>query len=111
MISQTAYISKIAENFGLKNANPSTIPYDPGYLQRMEEDSVKLPRNDKHRILNRALLHVSVITLPYIAIADSILGRKISNPAKAAWIAAKGVVCYLYTTKDLRLTLLQGLHT
>lgn len=105
MVSQKAYISKLAEKFGLQNAKPSAIPMDPGYIQRKEEDSEALPRSDEYQSLIGALLYVSVMTRPDIAIATSILGRKVSRPSYADWTEAKRVLRYLMTTRDLRLNL------
>lgn len=103
-LSQPAYIKKVIENFGMKDAKASKIPMDPGYMTE-EDTSKKLPSNDDYRSLIGALLYLSVSTRPDIAVATSILGRKVSSPSERDWTEAKRVLRYLKGTLFTRLEL------
>lgn len=105
LLNQSAYIRRVAVKFGQDKAKPSHIPMDPGYpnLQQMEEDP--MPRNEEFQRLVGALLYIALNTRPDIAIAASILGRKVSCPTEADWTEAKRTLRYLYTTADIKLKL------
>ncbi|XP_062716978.1 uncharacterized protein LOC134292156 [Aedes albopictus] len=93
LLNQSAYIRKIAESFGVDKAKPSKISMDPAWISERE----------RYQSLVGALLYVAVGTRPDIAIAASILGRKVSQPSEADWIEAKRTLRYLTTTADLKL--------
>ncbi|XP_053691192.1 uncharacterized protein LOC128739719 [Sabethes cyaneus] len=57
-----------------------------------------------YRSLVGALLYVSVCARPDIAASATILGRKVSCPTEADWVAAKRVVRYLLGTKHWNLS-------
>ncbi|XP_043702992.1 secreted RxLR effector protein 161-like [Telopea speciosissima] len=50
------------------------------------------------------LMYAQVCTRPDIAYIISVLGRYLSNPGEAHWVAAKKVMRYLKGTKDFMLT-------
>lgn len=103
-IHQKTYICKILERFGLQDAKISNIPLDPGYEKRKEENSC-LTNNLKYRSALGALLYISNFTRPDIAVAVSILSRRISNPTEADWTEVKRVLRYLKGSADLKLML------
>lgn len=100
-IRLTNYIENIVDRFGMKDANPSKIPMDPGYVTNGESQS--FPDITMYRSLVGALLYVAVNARPDIAASVGLLGRKVSSPAEADWTAAKRVLRYLKGTKDLKL--------
>ena len=61
--------------------------------------------NEKYRSLIGALLYIAINTRPDVAIATSILGRKVSKPTILDWNEAKRILKYLKSTQDLKLTL------
>ncbi|XP_058456591.1 uncharacterized protein LOC131433988 [Malaya genurostris] len=77
---------------------------DQGYL-RNEVDSKPFEDGTNYRSVVGALLYVAVCARTDIATSVGILGRKLSAPTNADWIAAKRVVRYLKGTKDWRLKL------
>lgn len=103
-LSQTAYINKVIERFGMTDAKVSKIPMDPGYLND-DDDTKKLPNNEQYRSLVGALLYLSVCTRPDIATATSILARSVSEPTVRDWNEAKRVLRYLKGTSTLSLVL------
>jgi hypothetical protein len=97
------YIEKISKKFGLEDAKISKTPMDTGYLK--QEGDIE-PFTDQlmyHSIIG-ALLYIAVNARPDISTSVSILSRRVSNPRKCDWIAAKRVVRYLVGTKDLKLS-------
>ena len=105
LLDQSFYIQTIAARFGQADAKPSRIPMDPGYPKLQQKEEEPLPRKDDYQSLVGALLYVAVNTRPDIAIAASILGRKVSNPTQADWTEAKRTVRYLNSTADLKMEL------
>ncbi|XP_055633301.1 uncharacterized protein LOC129773681 [Toxorhynchites rutilus septentrionalis] len=76
-----------------------------GYLQQKEEDSEPLQDKEQFQSLVGALLYIAFNTRPDVAIATSILGRRVSKPTKADWNEGKRVLRYLKGTIDLELHL------
>lgn len=97
----TKYIENIVDKFGMSDTNPSRILMDPGYTTNGESklfQDVTLYRN-----LIGALLCVAINARPDIAASVRLLGRKMSSPTEADWMAAKRVVRYLKGTKNYKL--------
>lgn len=101
-VSLENYIQKVAEKFGLREAKSAKSPMETGYI-RMEDTSPLLSDTTAYRSLVGALLYIAVCARPDVAACVAILGRKVSAPTEADWVAAKRVVRYLKTTKDWRL--------
>lgn len=104
-INQRAYLCRLFEKFGMKDAKTSKVPMDPGFLQQKEEASERLDSVDQYQSLIGALLYVAVSTRPDISIATSILGRRVQAPTVADWNEAKRILRYLKHTVDLELCL------
>ncbi|XP_053690779.1 uncharacterized protein LOC128739325 [Sabethes cyaneus] len=68
-----------------------------------EDKSPKLADSTDYRSLVGALLYISVCARPDVAASVAILGRKVSSPTEADWVAAKRVVRYLKATKVSKL--------
>ena len=104
LMHQHTYIQKIIKAFGCEDAKPSKIPLDPGYQKRREVHE-PLKDNVKYRSAIGALLYVSVNSRPDIAIATSILSRKVNNPTEADWNEVKRILRYLKYTEHTKLLL------
>ncbi|GBP07332.1 Retrovirus-related Pol polyprotein from transposon TNT 1-94 [Eumeta japonica] len=100
-LSQERYINKILDDFNLQQAKTSSIPMDPGYLRMNSENC--LEDNNLYRKAIGSMLYVSNNTRPDIAVAISILSRKVSNPNENDWNELKRVMKYLKGTKGLKL--------
>lgn len=105
-LCQSAYIDKIALEFGLKDAKESKIPMGTNYgkIPGAEHDKL-LPDNNKYQSLIGHLLYVSVNTRPDIAASVSILAQRVSEPREEDWMELKRVVRYLKGTSALHLVL------
>lgn len=100
-ISQTAYITKIATEFGLENSKGSKYPLDPGY-HKLTADDEPIP-NETYRKLIGMLLYVSTNSRPDISAAVGILSQRISRPRELDQTEALRIVKYLNHTKHERL--------
>lgn len=101
-VSLRGYIDRVVDKFGLRDAKGAKTPMDTGYVKE-EDKSSALSDGKQYRSLVGALLYIAVCARPDVAVSASILGRKVSAPTEADWVAAKRVVRYLKATKDWRL--------
>lgn len=98
----TAYIDSLIEKFGMEGSKPVRTPMDTGYITQ-NADSKNFQDTSLYRSLVGALLYIAVNGRPDIAVSVGLLGRKVSEPNKMDWTAARRVVQYLKTTKDFKL--------
>lgn len=77
---------------------------EPGYIKSESNENV-LPNNTKYRQAIGALLYIATISRPDITAAVNILSRRNEKPRQQDWNAAKRVIAYLYSTKELNLTI------
>lgn len=101
-VSLEGYIDKLIDKFGLSEAKVAKTPMDEGFL-KVDDTSAALADETKYRSLVGGLLYISVCARPDISVSTAILGRKVSAPTEACWVAAKRVVRYLKATKHWRL--------
>lgn len=85
-------------------ANLSQIPMDPvnSNVQQKEEESMS--NGKRYQSFGGALMYVVIYTRPDVAIAASILGRKVSSEADCVETKKK-TLRYLTVTADLKLKL------
>lgn len=106
-LSQSNYIKKIVNDFGLNDAKASSIPIQVGYVKsKADNDNSLLLSNVQYRKLLSSLLYISENTRPDIAASISILAQRISKPTQAVWNELNSYE-YLNGTADLKLTLAQ----
>ncbi|XP_062535117.1 uncharacterized protein LOC134204311 [Armigeres subalbatus] len=98
----SGYIKRTAQRIGLGECKPARTPMDECYA-RGEVESSPLTNNSDYRSLVGALLYISVHARPDVAYATSVLGRKVTQPTEADWVAAKRVVRYLQGTVNKKL--------
>ena len=67
---------------------------DEGFFKQQAASSI-LKDTTQFRSLVGALLYISVCMRPAIAVSTGILGRNVSNPSEACWVAAKRVAFFL----------------
>lgn len=103
MLCQSAYITRIANDFGLKDAKSSKTPMDVSYGK--SDTSDLLENNSKYRRLIGRLLYLSVNTRPDISASVSILAQRVTKPTNEDWNQLKRVVKYLKSTHDMKLKL------
>lgn len=102
-LNQSAYINKMASDFGLKDAKDAKTPMEVNYGKT--DSTTPLDNNVKYRRLIGRLLYLSVNSRPDISASISILAQKVSEPTNEDWNQLKRVVKYLKATHKLRLRL------
>lgn len=99
-ITQTQYIKKILDRFGMSNSHPVMMPLDPNVKL------IKTPENEHYNMLEYgaaigSLMYAAIGTRPDIAFAVQTLSQFTSNPNPSHWTAVKRVFRYLNGTRDL----------
>src|ERR1700678_3451436 len=99
-ISQSQYISKILERFGMSKSHPVHMPLDPNIKL------IKTPEDEHHDIPEYgaaigSLMYAAIGTRPDIAFAVQTLSQFTSNPNPTHWTAVKRVFRYLNGSRDL----------
>lgn len=107
-ISQSNYINKILNTYGLEESKGSTTPMDTGYF-KTRGDSPTI-ENDAYRKLIGSLLYVAVNIRPDISASVAILSRHIAAPTKVDWNETKRVARYLKSTVEYELKLSSTNH-
>lgn len=102
LLSQSAKIAAILDQFGMKDTKGVSTPMDTAY-PKLEGEYDLLPDNELYRKAVGAMLYVATTTRPDIAAAIGILCRRVSNPRQRDWHALKRVMKYLKKTVDLKL--------
>jgi Reverse transcriptase (RNA-dependent DNA polymerase)/Integrase core domain len=101
-LSQTSYIEKTLERFGLSNCNGVKLPMKKD-LQESSDDLLSPEETKEYQSIVGALNWGSVVTRPDISYTVSRLSRFLSKPARTHKEAAKHCLRYLAGTKDLGL--------
>jgi Reverse transcriptase (RNA-dependent DNA polymerase) len=108
-ISQEAYINSVIRRFNLEDSKPLSTPIDSN--TRLLKDDCPTSAEDKqemkdvpYRELIGALNWLAVGSQPDITFVIGQLAQFLENPGRVHWDAAKRVVRYLKSTKDLKLT-------
>ena len=107
-LSQEAYVEKVLERFGMKNAKPASTPLVS--LHRLSKEMSPTTDEGKREMLKipyasavGSLMYAMVCTRPDIAHAVGVVSKYLSNPGKEHWAAIKWVLRYLRGTSKLRL--------
>ena len=111
--SQTTYIQKMIEHFGMEEAKLLSVPINPGHnLTKSQSPSdpqaIKEMKHVPYREAIRSLMYAVIGTRLDIAYTVSYLARFMANPGHAHWEAVKRVIKYLKATKDAKLILGKG---
>lgn len=102
LLSQSAKIATILDQFGMKDAKGASTPMDTAY-PKLEGEYDCLPDNCLYRQAVGAILYIATTTRPDITAAMGILCRRVSNPRQRDWYAVKRIMRYLKHTADLKL--------
>jgi hypothetical protein len=102
LLSQSAKIEAIIQQFGMSDAKGASIPMAAAYLKSNGEQEV-LPNNEQYRQAVGALLYIATTTRPDIATAIGILCRSVDKPCQRDWKAVKDILRYLKQSVHLKL--------
>ena len=102
-ISQTAYIDKILERFGMKDCHSVTTPIDPNdhYVSVTEDERIADP--SLYQQIIGSLMYTVIATRPDLAFTVTHLSQFNSCPSETHLKAAKRVLRYLKGTRDWQL--------
>ena len=103
-ISQTAYIDKILERFGMKDCHSVTTPIDPNHkLQSVTEDE-RIDDPSFYQQIIGSLMYTVIATRPDLAYTVTHLSQFNACLGKVHLTAAKRVLQYLKGTRNWTLT-------
>ncbi|CAM8943782.1 unnamed protein product [Rhodiola kirilowii] len=107
-LSQSDYVTKVVDNFGMKNSKPVSIPLG-GHL---ELSKVDCPKSDQDKLKMSkipydvavgSVMYAMLCTRPDLAFSISVLSRFMSNPGGKHWLGMKYLLRYLSSTVKLGL--------
>ena len=102
-ISQSHYISKLLDQFGMTNCREVSTPSDPNVrLSKTEGKDLNTPK--VYQELIGSLNYLANSSRPDICFSVAVAPRFCSAPTTAHWTAAKRILRYLKNTKTLCLT-------
>ncbi|KAJ8463851.1 hypothetical protein ONZ45_g17438 [Pleurotus djamor] len=102
-LSQSQYIKRVLERYGMEDSRPVKMPMDP------RVKLTKTPPGITHEIPQYAaaigsLMYAAIGTRPDISYAVQCLSQFTSNPSPEHWTAVKRVLRYLNGTRDQSIT-------
>lgn len=99
-VTQSLYIKKTLEKFGMSSCKQSSTPEEVGQVDY--DSAPKLKENFPFKELIGCLLYITTCTRPDIAHAVSVASRT-SEPTEAHWASLKRILRYLKGTSELGL--------
>lgn len=110
--TQTAYIERCVDKFGLRNAKPSLVPMERTFTvtQEMINENATPEEIQRFQSIMGCLVYASIWTRPDIAYAVNVLSRYLTRPSNALWKAAKKVLVYLFHTRHLGIRFTSGIN-
>jgi hypothetical protein len=96
LLTQTAYIRKLLDKFGLSNCNSSLLPMDPSLHLQRTMDTPKIDAEFYHFLVG-SLIYVTN-TRPDVCYAISCVAKYMASPKQAHFQAAKRILRYLKGT-------------
>jgi ribonuclease HI len=103
-LAQARLITELLERFGMREANPRSVPLSAGTRLTQDEGEPLDTSVYPYSTLIGSLLYLSICTRPDIAQAVGVLSKYMARPTTAHWAAAKGVLRYVAGTKDYGIT-------
>ena len=104
-MSQTRYVNKILERFGMQDCRARETPCEPKL--EYSEDSQKLTDPREYREAVGTLLYLSTCTRPDLSYVVSNLSRHFAEPTDEHWKTVRHVFRYLKGTMNQGLTFTQ----
>lgn len=101
---QNKVIEKLMSEFNMENCRSVATPMEVGFKIDDSEPVIDVP----YRRLVCSLMYISVMSRPDLSFAVSLLSRMLDRPTNQTWQAAKRVLRYLNSTKDMCLKFEKG---
>jgi hypothetical protein len=105
-LSQSGYIQKVLQDFGMENSAPVATPMEQGTHLVKAESTYEASKEFclQYQSAVGALMYAMLGTCPDIAFSVSVISRYASNPTELHWSAVKRIMRYLRGTIDYHLT-------
>ena len=103
ILDQRAYLDKVIERCGQKDAKPVKTPLPEGYMPKPHEGEVDLARRRRFQVVIGSLLYLMLGTRPDIAFAVTKLAQYSANPSEDHLNRALYICRYLQDTRDYTL--------
>lgn len=101
-ITQTSYIDKIVEKFGMSDSKAISTPFDVGTILTKSEE--ELESNFPYRQACGSLMYAVTVSRPDIAYAVGEISKFMDNPNQSHVNAVRRIFRYLNHTKNLGIT-------
>lgn len=108
VLSQKAYIKRVATKFGLSQCKPVHTPMEEGFDPLKNEDQATEKDIEQYQSMIGSVMFAMIETRPDIANAVSIVSRFAQNPSQTHMKAARRIIAYLSTTCDRGITYGEG---
>ena len=105
-ITQSSYIDKILERFGMADANPMSTPMEVSSfkISSSNTDPEERAHNVPYRQAIGSLMYLMIGTRPDIGFAVGKLSQYCEQPLKSHWSSIKRVLRYIKGTRNLGIT-------
>lgn len=94
-INQTAYAKRVLERYGMTNANPISLPIEPGWVPG---DSPPATDINTYREIIGSLMYLTLGTRPDLTYAVNVASRAQDSPTEAHFKLVKRILRYLKGT-------------
>lgn len=102
-MGQPAYVEKVLDKFGMRDANPVATPVNSSTRLIKAEEGEKDAEQSLYQSAVGSLLYLSTGTRPDITFAVCSVAKFCSKPTKCHWTAVKRILRYLKGTPDFGL--------
>ena len=111
-ISQTTYISKMAERFDVTKNKPKYVPLDPNVILKKAKTTEETEGvdNELYRSIIGSCMYAVQCCRPDALLAVSRLSQYLNNPSKMHMKHAQFLLTYLYTTRNQGITYGKIIH-
>ena len=99
-MSQTAYLKKVIDKFGMTDANGLKVPADPNEKLVKPVDGAVSDPKIPFRELVGSLMFAACVSRPDIAYAVNMISKYLSCYTNEHWLAAKRILRYVKETVD-----------
>eukprot|EP00961_Rhodomonas_salina_P226761 3066177-Rhodomonas_salina.1 len=103
--TQTGFIDRVIEKFGMKDAKPSLVPMEQTFrvTEEMIDDNAPPERIKKYQSIMGCCTYIHIWTRPEIGYHVNLLSRYLTRPSETLVKQAKKLLAYLKHTRTLGL--------
>ncbi len=102
-ISQSCYITEVVSHFGFSNSCPVSTPMASNPKLGLHSQPEPTVNTHKYQSCIGSVMYAMLGTHPDIGYMITKLSQYLSNPGEEHWMAINHLLCYLNSTKSLKL--------